>query len=96
MNTFLSTNTAFYKVIRTIVQAIISVLVVDGGAYLLEVVSHLPVPEWIKPICFGVLMVILTALMANSGKEEPEEETVEEKEDLPEGYFERMKEEQDG
>ena len=85
MNNFLSKNTPEYKVLRTLVQAVISVLVIDGGSYLLAIVGHLPIPDWIKPILFGVLMAVLTAAMAKSGKDE----TLEDKPELPEGYFEK-------
>lgn len=84
MKDFLTGNTTKHKVWRTIVQAIISFLIVNGGANLLEILGHIPVDDWMKTIIFGIIMAILTALMPIvGGSDEPMD-----KEDLPYDYWE--------
>lgn len=84
MNKFLTHNSTKYKVWRTIVQAIISFLIVDGGANLLEITSHIPIEGWMKTLLFGLCMTILTGLMPTIGEmDEPME-----KEELPKDFFE--------
>ena len=84
MNKFLTHNSTKYKVWRTIVQAIISFLIVDGGANLLEITSHIPIERWMKTLLFGLCMTILTGLMPTIGEmDEPME-----KEELPKDFYE--------
>ncbi len=84
MNKFLTHNSTKYKVWRTIVQAIISFLIVDGGANLLEITSHIPIEGWMKTLLFGLCMTIPTGLMPTIGEmDEPME-----KEELPKDFFE--------
>lgn len=84
MNDFLTGNTTRHKVWRTIVQAIISFLIVDGGANLLEITSHIPIEGWMKTLLFGLCMTILTGLMPTIGEmDEPMEE-----EELPKDFYE--------
>ena len=84
MNDFLTGNTTRHKVWRTIVRAIISFLIVDGGANLLEITSHIPIEGWMKTLLFGLCMTILTGLMPTIGEmDEPME-----KEELPKDFFE--------
>ena len=84
MNKFLTHNSTKYKVWRTIVQAIISFLIVDGGANLLEITSHIPIEGWMKTLLFGLCMTILTGLMPTIGEMgEPME-----KEELPKDFYE--------
>ena len=84
MNKFLTHNSTKYKVWRTIVQAIISFLIVDGGANLLEITSHIPIEGWMKTLLFGLCMTILTGLMPTIGEmDEPME-----KEELPKDFYE--------
>ena len=84
MNNFLTNNEIKYKVWRTIVQAIISFLIVDGGANLLEITSHIPIEGWMKTLLFGLCMTILTGLMPTIGEmDEPME-----KEELPKDFYE--------
>ena len=84
MNKFLTHNSTKYKVWRTIVQAIISFLIVDGGANLLEITSHIPIEGWMKTLLFGLCMTILTGLMPTIGEmDEPIE-----KEELPKDFYE--------
>ena len=84
MNNFLTNNEIRYKVWRTIVQAVISFLIVNGGANLLEILGHIPMDDWLKTIIFGIIMAILTALMPYIGNSnEPMN-----KEELPRDYWE--------
>lgn len=82
-NRFLIRNDGKYRFLRTIVQAIISVLLVNGGAYVVEIVAHTPVPDWTKPILVPMIMAVLAAVMSALGTHE-----MPEKEDLPEDYWE--------
>lgn len=84
MNDFLTGNTTRHKVWRTIVQAIISFLVVDGGANLLEITNHIPIDPWIKTLLFGLCMTILTALMPTIGDSDKPMD----KEELPKDFWE--------
>ena len=84
MNKFLTHNSTKYKVWRTIVQAIISFLIVDGGANLLEITSHIPIEGRMKTLLFGLCMTILTGLMPTIGEmDEPMDE-----EELPKDFYE--------
>ena len=84
MNDFLTGNTTKHKVLRTIVQSIVSFIVVDGGANLAELFAHIPIEGWMKTMLFGLCMTILTALMPTIGEmDEPME-----KEELPKDFYE--------
>ena len=85
MNDFLTGNTTKHKVLRTIVQAIISFLIVDGGANLLEITNHIPIEGWMKTMLFGLCMTILTALMPYIGDSDKPMD----KEELPYDYWEK-------
>lgn len=84
MNDFLTGNTTKHKVWRTIVQAIISFLIVDGGANLLEITSHIPIEGWMKTLLFGLCMTILTGLMPTIGDADKPME----REELPKDFYE--------
>lgn len=84
MNNFLTNNEIKYKVWRTIVQAIISFLIVDGGANLLEITSHIPIEGWMKTLLFGLCMTILTGLMPTIGDSDKPMQ----KEELPKDFWE--------
>lgn len=85
MNDFLTGNTTKHKVLRTIVQAIISFIVVDGGANLAELIAHIPIDGWMKTMLFGLCMTILTALMPYFGDSDKPMD----KEELPYDYWEK-------
>ena len=85
MNDFLTGNTTKHKVLRTIVQAIISFIVVDGGANLAELLAHIPIDGWMKTMLFGLCMTILTALMPYLGDSDKPMD----KEELPYDYWEK-------
>ena len=84
MNDFLTGNTTKHKVLRTIVQAIVSFIVVDGGANLAELFAHIPIEGWMKTMLFGLCMTILTALMPYIGDSDKPMD----KEELPKDFFE--------
>lgn len=85
MNDFLTGNTTKHKVLRTIVQAIVSFIVVDGGANLAELFAHIPIEGWMKTMLFGLCMTILTALMPYFGDSDKPMD----KEELPYDYWEK-------
>lgn len=85
MNDFLTGNTTKHKVLRTIVQAILSFIVVDGGANLAELFAHIPIEGWMKTMLFGLCMTILTALMPYFGDSDKPMD----KEELPYDYWEK-------
>lgn len=85
MNDFLTGNTTRHKVLRTIVQAIISFIVIDGGANLAELFAHIPIEGWMKTMLFGLCMTILTALMPYFGDSDKPMD----KEELPHDYWEK-------
>lgn len=85
MNDFLTGNTTKHKVLRTIVQAIVSFIVVDGGSNLAELFAHIPIEGWMKTMLFGLCMTILTALMPYIGDNDKPMD----KEELPYDYWEK-------
>lgn len=84
MSNFLTNNDTKYKVWRTIIQAVISFLIVNGGANLLEILGHIPMDDWLKTIIFGVIMAILAGLMPLFGDSDKPMA----KEELPDDYWE--------
>lgn len=84
MNKFLTHNSTKYKVLRTIVQAILSFIVVDGGANLAELFAHIPIEGWMKTLLFGLCMTILTGLMPTIGDADKPIQ----KEELPKDFWE--------
>ena len=64
MNKFLTSNEALYRLLRTVVQAIIGVLIANidviVGAYVLD-------PVW-RPVIVGAVMAVLSPIMAELGK----------------------------
>lgn len=85
MNDFLTGNTTKHKVLRTIVQAIISFIAIDGGANLAELFAHIPIDGWMKTMLFGLCMTVLTALMPYFGDSDKPMD----KEELPYDYWEK-------
>lgn len=63
MNRFIVNNMPRFKVLRTIVQAIIGILLVNGGAYVVEIMAHIPVADWLRPILVAIIMAILAGVM---------------------------------
>ena len=64
MKKFLSSNEALYRLLRTIVQALIGILIANIdviiGTYVLD-------PVW-RPVIVGACMAVLSPIMAELGK----------------------------
>lgn len=63
MNTFLSSNEAKYRLLRTIIQGIIGVLI----ANLDMLVGLTPIPAEVKPLIVALVMACLSPIMAYLG-----------------------------
>lgn len=70
MNKFLTSNETIYRLLRTIVQAIIGVLIANMDT----IVGTFSISaEW-KVIVVGLVMAVLSPIMAEIGKHTNEEE----------------------
>lgn len=68
MKTFLTSNEAKYRLLRTIVQGIIGVLV----ANLDLLIGYTAIPAELRPVIAGLVMAILSPIMAAlGGKDDP-------------------------
>lgn len=74
MNKFLTSNTALYRTLRTVLQGIIGVLI----ANLDVLIARLSFSPESKPIIVALCMAILSPIMAEIGRatEKPESEEV--------------------
>ena len=72
INTFLTSNSAGMRLARTIIQAIIGVLV----SYADVLVGQFSINPELRPVIVALVMAVLSPIMAALGKDE-EEETVE-------------------
>ena len=63
MNTFLSSNEAKYRLLRTILQGIIGVII----ANLDLLVGLAPIPPEVKPLIVALVMACLSPIMAYMG-----------------------------
>lgn len=79
MNRLLINNSAKYRLLRTILQGVIGVII----ANLDLLVSEFSIDPALKPVIVGVVMAILSPIMASLGTTD-----IPEKEDLPDDYFE--------
>lgn len=79
MNRFLTRNDAKYRLLRTIVQGIIGVIV----AYLDTLLGYTLIPNELRPMVVALVMAVLSPIMKAMGTD-----NMPEKEDLPEDYFE--------
>ena len=79
MNRFLINNSAKYRLLRTILQGVIGVII----ANLDLLVGEFSIDPELKPVIVGVVMAILSPIMASLGTTD-----IPEKEDLPDDYFE--------
>lgn len=70
MNTFLTSNDLSMRLLRTIVQGLISVLIVYADA----LIGKLIIPEDVKPFLVAVIMAILSPIMSVLGGDEENEE----------------------
>lgn len=66
MNKFLSVNTPAMKLARTIFQAVIGVVV----AYIDTIIGFFAIPDEVRPIIVGLVMAVLSPIMAVLGGEE--------------------------
>lgn len=63
MNTFLTSNDTKYRLLRTIVQGLIGVLIANIDV----LVGFAPINPDLKPIIVAVVMAILSPIMAELG-----------------------------
>lgn len=78
MNIFLSSNKTAYRLLRTIAQGIIGVIV----AYIDVIVGTIAIPDEFRPMIVALVMAILSPIMSELGKKnESEEGEVEEYEE---------------
>ena len=79
MNIFLTRNDAKYRLLRTIIQGVIGVIIAN-----LDIIFGMtPMPTEARALIVAVTMAVLSPCMAALGTHE-----MPEKEDLPEDYFE--------
>lgn len=82
-NRFLIRNDAKYRLLRTIVQGVCGVII----ANLDVIIGGIDIPTTAKPIIVGLVMAILSPVMASLGTNEMN------KEELPDDYYEGGEEE---
>ena len=87
MNRFFTSNSAGYRLLRTIIQGIIGVLI----ANLDIIVGVFHISAGFKALIVALVMAILSSVMASMGAEE-----LPEKGELPYNYWEGDEEEDDG
>ena len=75
MNTFLKSNETKYRLLRTIAQGILGVIV----AYIDVLVGYVAIPDELRPVIVALVMAILSPVMSELGKG-VEEESVDEEE----------------
>ena len=85
MNRLFIRNDAKYRLLRTIIQGIIGVII----ANLDYIVGATPMAPELKTIIVALIMAVLSPVMAALGTEEVE------KEELPDDYFEGAEDEED-
>lgn len=80
MNRFFTSNSAGHRLLRTIVQGIIGVIIANLDA----IVAHVEVlPMWARAIVVAIVMAILSPIMAMMGTTE-----MPDKGELPYNYWE--------
>ena len=65
MKKFLQENTTAYRLLRTILQGIIGVLVANMDLF----VSYIQIDPTMKPVIVALVMAILSPIMSELGKE---------------------------
>ena len=79
MNRFFISNSAGYRLLRTIIQGVIGVII----ANLDTIIAHVSIlPMWARAIVVAVVMAILSPIMAAMGGEDCD------KAELPYNYWE--------
>lgn len=86
MNRLLISNSAGYRLIRTIIQGIIGVLIANVDV----IIGVFHFSPGVKALIVALVMAILSPIMATLGTTEMD------KPEVPDGYFENMKEGEDG
>lgn len=66
MNDFLKSNSAGMRLARTIVQGIIGVLIANADLF----IGYTAIPEPIRPVIVGIVMAVLSPIMAMLGGDE--------------------------
>lgn len=88
MNRLFISNSAGYRLMRTIIQGIIGVIIANLDA----IIAHVDIlPMWARAIVAAVVMAILSPIMAMMGTSE-----MPDKGDLPYNFWEDGKEDEDG
>ena len=64
MNTFLTSNDVKFRLLRTILQAIIGVIIANLDA----LIGTFSIPSEMKPVITGFVMAVLSPIMAELGK----------------------------
>ncbi len=80
MNRLLTSNSAKYRLLRTIIQGIIAALIANVDL----VVGSFSIPAEFKPFLVMIIMAILSPIMEAMGTK-----SMPEKEDIPHGHFEQ-------
>ena len=70
MNTFLKSNETKYRLLRTIAQGVIGVIV----AYIDVIVGVMAIPNELRPMIVALVMAVLSPLMSELGKSKEEDE----------------------
>ena len=70
MRKFLASNETKYRLLRTILQGIIGVLIANVDV----LVGGLTIPPQYKPMIVAMVMAILSPIMSELGKEEGDED----------------------
>lgn len=65
MKKFLQENTTAYRLLRTILQGIIGVLVANADLF----VSYIQIDPAMKPVIVALVMAVLSPIMSELGKE---------------------------
>ena len=86
MNRLFVRNDAKYRLLRTIIQGVIGVII----ANLDVLIGNFTIDPFWKPFIVGIVMAILSPIMTAMGTYEMD------KPEIPEGYYEGMGESEDG
>ena len=86
MNRLFVRNDAKYRLLRTIIQGVIGVLI----ANLDLIIGTFHIDPTMKPVIVALVMAVLSPIMTAMGTTE-----MPEKEDVPHGYFENQPEEEE-
>ena len=70
MDKFLKSNETKYRLLRTIAQGIIGVII----SYIDVIVGVIAIPNSLRPMIVAMVMAILSPIMSELGKEEGDED----------------------